>query len=276
MSEDKSEVLLKHVAPSKLQLKPLISSAIPNLPITARSGGARPKAESVGGAGSKRKRGAAGKEAGKEAGKAAPTKAPIKEAREPAPSLATACKCSPWRPSPHRHASSHLHSIRSSCPTSTECSRCPRSRCWAHRRSASRPITAPLRGPPWHACAHHDALFPHRTRRSCSSRDRAVRRRSRCARTSRVSPCLRSGTRGSAWCVRPTASRMDATTTRCSCRNPYMARTVTCGSDGRLRLAISKLPSGMTSTRTRIATSTVPSFTSPLGRPMESHIRQVM
>jgi len=86
VSDDRTEVLLKHVAPSKLQLKPLISSAVPNLPAAGR-GNAR-KSEPVGDnyrGGSKRKRGAGGKKG--DDVKAAGSGAAAKEAKEQAPSF---------------------------------------------------------------------------------------------------------------------------------------------------------------------------------------------
>lgn len=77
VSDDRSEVLLKHVAASKLLLKPLVSSAVPNMT------GIKPKnTVASGGAGARgRKRGAGGKAGAKDA------KQPKVDAAPPAPTL---------------------------------------------------------------------------------------------------------------------------------------------------------------------------------------------
>ena len=74
VSEDRSEVLLRHVVPSKLQLKPLISSQAPVL--KAAAGARKPEPADKGGAGTKRKRGAAGKRDAKEPSSVAPLAPP--------------------------------------------------------------------------------------------------------------------------------------------------------------------------------------------------------
>ena len=77
VSDDRSEVLLKHVASSKLLLKPLVSSAVPNM------AGIKPKtAAASSNAGARgRKRGAGGKAGAKDA------KQPRVDAAPPAPTL---------------------------------------------------------------------------------------------------------------------------------------------------------------------------------------------
>ena len=80
VSEDKSEVLLKHVAPSKLLLKPLVSSAVPGIvPVSKPK-----KSEPAGGSKRGRKRGSTSKDAGVKEG----VKQPMEKAPRPeAPSI---------------------------------------------------------------------------------------------------------------------------------------------------------------------------------------------